>query len=108
MSFSVSLLVDDLSEINKKKPDDEFIDSFRSMSSLLISLVDNLSMISNKELELENKFIDNLRSVPASLSCHPDNISEINKKISLIELSEKFPNIYIDFVTNILINFLYY
>ena len=94
MSFSVSLLVDDLSEINKKKPDDEFIDSFRSMSSLLISLVDNLSVISNKELELENKFIDNLRSVLASLSCHPDNLSEINKKISLIELSEKFPNIY--------------
>ena len=91
MSFSVSLLVDDLSEINKKKPDDEFIDSFRSMSSLLISLVDNLSVISNKELELETL---DLRSVLASLSCHPDNLSEINKKISLIELSEKFPNIY--------------
>ena len=92
MSFSVSLLVDDLSEINKKKPDDEFIDSFRSMSSLLISLVDNLSVISNKELELENKFIDNLRSMLASLSCLLDNLSEINKKISLIELSEKFLN----------------
>ena len=29
-----------------------------------------------------------------SLSCHLDNLSEINKKKSLIELSEKFPNTY--------------
>ena len=94
MSFSVSRLVDDLSEINKKKTDDEFIDSFRSMSSLVISLVDNLSVISNKELELENKFIDNLRCMLDSLLCLLDDLSEINKKISLIELSEKFPNTY--------------
>ena len=64
------------------------------MLSLLLNLVDNLSVINNKELELENKFIDNLRSMIASLSCHLDNLSEINKKISLIELSEKFPNTY--------------
>ena len=51
-------------------------------------------MIKNKELKLENTFIDNLRSMIASLSCHLDNLSEINKKISLIELSEKFPNTY--------------
>ena len=94
MSFSVSRLVDDLSEINKKKTDDEFIDSFRSMSSLVISLVDNLSVISNKELELENKFIDNLRCMLHSLLCLLDDLSEINKKILLIELSEKFPNTY--------------
>ena len=30
----------------------------------------------------------------ASLSSLVDDISEINKKISLIELSEKFPNTY--------------
>ena len=30
----------------------------------------------------------------ASLSCHLDNLPEINKKILLIELSEKFPNTY--------------
>ena len=54
----------------------------------------NLSVINNKELELENKFIDNLRSMLASLSCLLDDLSEINKKISLIELSEKFPNTY--------------
>ena len=94
MSSSLSYLVDHLSEINKKKPEDKFIDSFRSMSSLLLSLVSNLSMINNEELELENKFIDNLRSMLASLSCLLDDLSEINKKILLIELSEKFPNIY--------------
>ena len=62
------------------------------MSSLLLSFVSNLSVINNKELELENKFIDNLRSMLASLSCLLDDLSEINKEISLIELSEKFSN----------------
>ena len=96
MSSSLSCHLNNLSEINKKigKPEDEFIDSFRSMSLLLLSLVNNLSVINKKALELENKFIDNLRSMIASLSCHLDNLSEINKKISLIELSEKFPNTY--------------
>ena len=64
------------------------------MSSLLLSFVSNLSAINNKESELENKFVDNLRSMLASLSCLLDDLSEINKKISLIELSEKFPNKY--------------
>ena len=65
MLFSLSYLVDDLSEINKKKREDQFIDSFRSTSSLLLSLVSNLSTINNEELELKNKFIDNLRSMLA-------------------------------------------
>ena len=30
----------------------------------------------------------------ALLSCFADDLSEINKKLSLIELSEKFPNTY--------------
>ena len=94
MSSSLSCLVDDLSEINKKKPEDKFIDSLRSASSLLLSLVSNLSMINNEELELENKFIDSLRSMLASLSFLLDDLSEINKRTSLIELSEKFPNTY--------------
>ena len=84
MSSSLSCLIDDLSKVNKK-PEDKFIDNFRSMSLLLLSFVSNLSMINNKELELENKFIDNLRSMIASLSCHLDNLSEINKKILLIK-----------------------
>ena len=62
------------------------------MSLLLLRLVGNLSVINNKELKLENKFIDNLRSMLASLSCLLDDLSEINKKILLIELSEKFPS----------------
>ena len=78
----------------RKKPEDKFIDSFRSMSSLLLSLVSNLCTINNEELELKNEFIDNLRSMLASLSCLVDCLSEINKKILLIELSEKFPDIY--------------
>ena len=61
---------------------------------MLLSFVNNLSVINNKELELENKFIDNLRSMLASLSCLLRDLSEINKKILLIELSEKFLNTY--------------
>ena len=56
--------------------------------------IDNLSVINNKKVELENKFIDNFRTMLASLSCLVDDLSEINKKISLIELSEKFHNTY--------------
>ena len=50
------------------------------MLLLLLSLVDNLSVINNKELELENKFIDNLRSMLALLSYLLDDLSEIKKK----------------------------
>ena len=67
MSSSLLCLVDDLSEINKKKTEDKFIDSLRSVSSLLLSLLSNLSMINNEELKLENKFIDSPRSMLASL-----------------------------------------
>ena len=56
----------------------EFIDSFRFMSSLLSSLVNNLSVINKKEPE--NKFIDNMRSTMSSLSQSIDKISEIDKK----------------------------
>ena len=80
MLASLSCHLDNLSEINKKKPDHDFIDRFRSMSSLLISLVGNLSVINNKELELEIKFIDHLRSMLASISRLLDDLSEINKK----------------------------
>ena len=86
MLASLSCLFNDLSEINKKiwKSENKFIDnlrySFRSTSSLLLSLVGNLSVINNKELELENKFIDNFRSMLASLSCLLDDLSKINKE----------------------------
>ena len=43
-----------------------------------------------KKIESENKFINNFRSMLASLSYLVDYLSEINKKLSLIELSDKF------------------
>ena len=50
MDSSLSSLVDNLSEINNKKPEDEFIDNFRSMLTSLSHSVDNLSEI-NKKVE---------------------------------------------------------
>ena len=78
----------------KKKTENRFIDNFRSMSTSLSCLVDDLSEINKKESESENKFIDNIRSMLTSLSCLLDDLSEINRKISLIELIEKFPITY--------------
>ena len=91
------VMFDDLSEINKKikkKTENRFTDNFRSMSTSLSCLVDDLSEINKKESESENKFIDNIRSMLTSLSCLLDDLSEINRKISLIELIEKFPITY--------------
>ena len=91
------VMFDDLSEINKKikkKTENRFIDNFRSMSTSLSCLVDDLSEINKKESESENKFIDNIKSMLTSLSCLLDDLSEINRKISLIELIEKFPITY--------------
>ena len=51
-------------------------------------------MINNKKIELQIKFVDNFRSMLASLSYPVDDLSEINKKLSLIDLSEKLPNKY--------------
>ena len=61
------------------------------MPTLLSNRIDNLSEINKKEPE--NKFIDDMRSMLSSLESIIDNVSEINK-ISLIELSEKFPSTY--------------
>ena len=60
MSDSLS----NLSEINKKEPENEFIDSMRSMVASLLSLVDNISEINKKE---QAKLIDSARSMLASL-----------------------------------------
>ena len=43
----------------------------------------------------------------ATLSSHIDNLSKINKKESVNELIEKFPNTY-QFVEEVLVNLLYY
>ena len=80
MPSSLSSLVDNLSEINSKKPTDEFIDNIRSIAIWLSCNVDNL-FESNKKIEKsENKFADNLRFMSSSLSHSVDNLSEINKK----------------------------
>ena len=81
MSSLLSILVNNLSDINNKKPTGEFIDNIRSMITSLSSNVDNLSGINKKlEKKSENKFIDNLRSISFLLLHNVDNLSEINKK----------------------------
>ena len=59
---------------------DEFIDNFRSTLASLSCLLNDLPEINKKIRKLENKFIDNLRSMSSSLSCLVDDLSEINKK----------------------------
>ena len=50
MPSSLSSLVDNLSEINNKKPEDEFTDNIRSMITSLSRSVDNLSVTSKKKI----------------------------------------------------------
>ena len=52
MPSSLSNLVDNLTEINNKKPEDEFIDNFRSMLTSLSHSVDNLSEINKKNRKI--------------------------------------------------------
>ena len=92
MSASLSCLVDNLSEVNNKKPENEVTDSMRSMSALLSTHIDDLSEIDKKEPE--NEFIESLRSMSALISSLIDDISEINKKVLLTELIEKSPITY--------------
>ena len=51
MDRSLANLVDNLSEINKKKPTDEFIDNFRPILASLSRHLDNLSEINKKKKE---------------------------------------------------------
>ena len=67
MPSSLSSLVDNLSEINNKRPTGEFIDNIRSMVTSLSYNADNLSEINKKNEKSENKFIDNFRS----MQCKP-------------------------------------
>ena len=65
MLTSLSSLIDNLTEINTKEPEHEFINNMRSMSALLSNWIHNLSEISKKEPE--NRFIDDMRSMLSSL-----------------------------------------
>ena len=77
MNVSLSSLVDNLSDIKNKKPENKFADTMKSMNEPLSCIVDNLSEINKKE---HTKFIDNMRSMTSSLLQSMDKISEINKK----------------------------
>ena len=80
MDRPLASLIDNLSEINNKKPMDKLIDNFRPMLASLLWHLDDLSEINKKIRKSENKFVDNLRSASSSLSYHLNNLSEINKK----------------------------
>ena len=90
MDRSLASLVDNLSEINKKKPMDEFIDNFRSMLASLSCHLNDLTEIDKKIRNSENKFINNLRSMSSSLLCLVDDLSENNKKKPEDEFIDSF------------------
>ena len=85
MNVSLSSLVDNLSGINNKKPENKFVDTMKSMNDSLSCIVDNLSEINKKE---HTKLIDNMRSMTSSLLQSIDKVSEINKKIAQIDKKE--------------------
>ena len=81
MPSLLSSLVVNLSEINNKKPENEFTDNIRSMATSLSHSVDNLPEIDKKNRKIrKKKSIDSFRSMSSSLSHSVDNLSEINKK----------------------------
>ena len=93
MSDSLSSLVDNLSEIDEKEPENKFIDNMRSMMASLSQSINKVSEIDQKisqidEKEPENKYIDNTRSMMVSLSQSIDKVSEIDEKISRIDKKE--------------------
>ena len=95
----ISEINNKISQIDKKEPDNKFIDSIRSMMTSLSLSIDKVSEIDNKlsqidKKETENKFTDNMRSMINSLSQSIDKVSEIDKKISHAALIEKFYNTY--------------
>ena len=99
MLASLSSLENDLSEINKKESINEFVDNFRLMLAELSSHTDNLSEINKKESDVSRKestngLINNFRIIITTLSSHIDNLSEINKKELVNKLIEKFPTTY--------------
>ena len=88
-----------ISQINKKEPDNKFIDNTTSMMTSLSLSIDKVSEIDNKisqidTKETKNKFTDSMRSMINLLSQPIDKVSEIDNKISQAPLIEKFPNTY--------------
>ena len=90
-------MIEKISSINKKEPDNKFTDSMRSMLASLSLSIDKVSEIHSKisqidKKETENKFTDNMRFMINSLSQSIDKVSEIDKEISYFPLIEKFLN----------------
>ena len=88
-----------ISQIDKKEPDNKFIDNARSMMTSLSLSIDKVSEVDNKisqidTKETKNKFTDSMRSMINSLSQPIDKVSDIDNKISQAPLIEKFPNTY--------------
>ena len=88
-----------ISQIDKKEPDNKFIDNMRYMIDSLSQSINKISQIDNKisqidKKETKNKFTDNMRSMITSLSKSIDKVSEIDRKISYDSLIEKFYNTY--------------
>ena len=63
-----------------------------SRSTSLSHHINSLSEINKREPK--NKLIDDMRSMISSLTSLINNVSEIYLKISLIELTKKFPATY--------------
>ena len=95
----ISVIDRKISQIDKKEPDNKFIDNMRSMMTSLSLSIDKVSEIDNKisqidKKEQENKFTDNMKSMVSSLLQSIDKVSEADKKKSQAALIEKFYNTY--------------
>ena len=97
MQDSLSNLTGNLSDIDKKEPENKFTDNMRSMMTSLLLSIDKISEIDKKiaqidKKEPDNKFIDNTRSMMDLLSHSIDKASEIDRKILYAALIENFSN----------------
>ena len=106
MQDSLSNLVDNVSGIDNKEPENKSRDTMRSMTDSLSQFTDKVSEIDREILqsakkEPENEFINSMRSMMASRSLSIDKISEIDRKISQIDKKEQ-DNKFIDSVRSMM------
>ena len=89
----------EISQIDKKEPENKFTDNMGSMMASLSQSINKVSEIDIKisqidKKEPENKCIDNMRFMIASLSQSINEISRIDRKITYDALIEKLSNTY--------------
>ena len=89
----------EISQIDKKEPENKFTDNMGSMMASLSQSINKVSEIDIKisqidKKEPENKCIDNMRFMMASLSQSINEISRIDRKITYDALIEKLSNTY--------------